>query len=66
MTTTPPWTRYVALGDSFSEGLWDAPDGTEAPLRGWADVLAARLPARRVAAGAPRSSTPTWRSAAAS
>ncbi|UJP40955.1 SGNH/GDSL hydrolase family protein [Cellulomonas palmilytica] len=50
------WTRYVAVGDSFTEGLWDSPDGAapadpSAPLRGWADVLAARLSARRVAAG---------------
>lgn len=47
----PRWTRYVAIGDSFSEGLWDAPDGRDAPLRGWADVLASRLSARRVEAG---------------
>jgi len=50
------WTRYVAVGDSFTEGLWDSPDGSApadpaAPLRGWADVLAARLSERRVAAG---------------
>ncbi len=51
--STPRWTRYVALGDSFTEGLWDAPDGTEAPLRGWADLLAAHLSARRVDAGLP-------------
>src|SRR5262245_54681781 len=46
-----PWSRYVAIGDSFTEGLWDSPDGPDAPTRGWADVLAARLSARRVAAG---------------
>lgn len=47
---TVPWTRFVALGDSFSEGLWDGSDD-EGPLRGWADRLAAELSARRVAAG---------------
>jgi len=32
---------FVALGDSFTEGLWDVrPDGT---LRGWADRVAERL-----------------------
>ncbi|GEL95872.1 SGNH hydrolase [Cellulomonas composti] len=49
-----PWTRYVAIGDSFTEGLWDSPDGLHdptAPQRGWADQLAAHLSARRVAAG---------------
>ncbi|MBO3084988.1 SGNH/GDSL hydrolase family protein [Cellulomonas fengjieae] len=50
---TPPWSRYVALGDSFTEGLWDSPDGPEAPQRGWADLLAAHLSARRSAAGEP-------------
>ncbi len=56
---TVRWSRYVALGDSFTEGLWDSPDGVagpdqpDVPLRGWADVLAARLSARRVAAGEP-------------
>ncbi|GIE74881.1 lipase [Actinoplanes philippinensis] len=34
-------TRYVAIGDSFTEGLGDTlPDGTE---RGWADLVAAGL-----------------------
>jgi lysophospholipase L1-like esterase len=54
-----PWTRYVAIGDSFTEGLWDceAPDGVapameaDTPVRGWADRLAAALSARRVAQG---------------
>ena len=32
---------FVALGDSFTEGLWDfRPDGS---LRGWADIVAERL-----------------------
>ncbi len=35
------WKRYVAIGDSFTEGLNDQrPDGT---LRGWADLVAESL-----------------------
>jgi lysophospholipase L1-like esterase len=35
------WRSYVAVGDSFTEGMNDiAPDGT---LRGWADLVARRL-----------------------
>jgi lysophospholipase L1-like esterase len=38
-------TRYVAIGDSFTEGLGDTlPDGTE---RGWADLVATGLAAGR-------------------
>lgn len=38
------WRRYVALGDSLTEGLCDpAPDGS---LRGWADRLALLLAGR--------------------
>lgn len=55
---TTRWSRYVALGDSFSEGLWDPypyDDGTRAPAgtettavqRGWTDRLADHLAARR-------------------
>ena len=51
---TPRWSRYVAIGDSFTEGLWDDPDGREAPQRGWADLLASHLSARRSAAGEPQ------------
>jgi lysophospholipase L1-like esterase len=57
-----PWRRYVALGDSFTEGLWDLPDGEppasarSAPqglvCRGWADLLAGHL-AERVSASDP-------------
>ena len=46
----PRWSRYVALGDSFTVGLWDQPDA-DGECRGWADVLAAHLSARRVSAG---------------
>ncbi len=44
-TAAPPGiTSFVAVGDSFTEGMSDAlPDGT---YRGWADLLAARLSAR--------------------
>ncbi|MCC2334128.1 SGNH/GDSL hydrolase family protein [Cellulomonas wangsupingiae] len=49
----PRWSRYVACGDSFTEGLWDAPDGPDGPLRGWADQLASHLSRRRTAAGLP-------------
>lgn len=42
--TPTRWQRYVALGDSLTEGLCDpAPDGA---LRGWADRLALLLAAR--------------------
>ncbi|WP_203909737.1 SGNH/GDSL hydrolase family protein [Rhizocola hellebori] len=38
------WSRYVAVGDSFTEGLDDPyPDGT---YRGWADLVADRLGAK--------------------
>jgi lysophospholipase L1-like esterase len=38
------WSRYVALGDSFTEGMDDRqPDGT---YRGWADLVAATLDVR--------------------
>jgi lysophospholipase L1-like esterase len=52
-TTAPRWSSYVAVGDSFTEGLWDTPRGEDGPVRGWADVLAGHLSARRRAAGAP-------------
>ncbi|MFD2027806.1 SGNH/GDSL hydrolase family protein [Promicromonospora aerolata] len=45
------WERYIAMGDSFTEGLWDPyPDAPDVQ-RGWADNLAAVLSARRIAAG---------------
>lgn len=47
----PRWSRYVAMGDSLTEGMVD-PDPTEpGRQRGWADLLAASLSSRRVAAG---------------
>jgi lysophospholipase L1-like esterase len=39
----PPWRRFVALGDSLTEGVGDPGPGGE--LRGWADRLAEALAA---------------------
>ncbi|WP_242511373.1 SGNH/GDSL hydrolase family protein [Pengzhenrongella frigida] len=50
-TPAPTWTRYVAIGDSFTEGLWDVNPDDDARCRGWADILAVRLSSRRTAAG---------------
>ncbi len=38
-----PWRRYVALGDSFTEGLWDPDPRRPGGLRGWADRVAEAL-----------------------
>ena len=46
------WGRYVAVGDSMTEGLWGENDAADRPT-GWADLLAAELSARRVSAGEP-------------
>ncbi|MEU2157085.1 SGNH/GDSL hydrolase family protein [Streptomyces sp. NPDC019396] len=44
MEMNAAYTSFVAIGDSFTEGMSDGqPDGT---YRGWADLLAARLAAR--------------------
>jgi lysophospholipase L1-like esterase len=57
--TSPRWASYIAIGDSFSEGMCDpysaehGGDGTDdGPQRGWADRLADELAARRTAGGA--------------
>ena len=43
MTSSPTFSRYVALGDSYTEGVGDElPDGR---LRGWADFVALGLQA---------------------
>lgn len=44
-STPPPFNRYVALGDSQSEGLWDGDDN--AGVNGFADRLAVLLDAQR-------------------
>lgn len=46
-----PWGRYIAVGDSFTEGLSDADPADPHRYRGWADLLAGTLSARRQAAG---------------
>lgn len=48
--SAPRWRRYVAIGDSFTEGLIDEPD-EPGIYRGWADRLAQTLSARRIEAG---------------
>lgn len=47
--TTPaehPWRRYVAIGDSFTEGMVDVDPRHEGRFVGWADRLAAELAGR--------------------
>ncbi len=39
----PPWRRYVAVGDSLTEGLCDASRMPPGEYRGWADRLAQLL-----------------------
>ncbi len=51
---TPSWRRFVALGDSFTEGMCDpAPRQEGHPWLGWADRVAQALGARAAAAGEP-------------
>ena len=40
MTPQHPWTRYVAIGDSFTEGIGDPEEGSPGGHRGWADRVA--------------------------
>jgi hypothetical protein len=40
MTEPHPWRRYVALGDSFTEGIGDPEPGSPTGHRGWADRVA--------------------------
>lgn len=40
-----PWHRYVALGDSFTEGVGDPEPKNKGGLRGWADRVAEELSA---------------------
>lgn len=42
-TTAPRWSRYVALGDSVTEGLADSSRMAAGEYRGWADRLAQLL-----------------------
>ncbi|MDY6871578.1 MAG: SGNH/GDSL hydrolase family protein [Actinomycetota bacterium] len=43
-----PFSRFVALGDSFTEGIGDPHPASPNGVRGWADLLAARLAADNV------------------
>jgi lysophospholipase L1-like esterase len=47
MTTPHPWSRYVAIGDSFTEGIGDPEPGSPGGHRGWADRVAEVLAAQR-------------------
>ncbi|MGL3806586.1 SGNH/GDSL hydrolase family protein [Paeniglutamicibacter sp. R2-26] len=38
-----PWRRYVALGDSFTEGIGDVDPHSPGGYRGWADRVAEQL-----------------------
>lgn len=40
MTTRHPWSRYVAIGDSFTEGIGDPEPQSPGGHRGWADRVA--------------------------
>lgn len=40
MSDHHPWTRYVALGDSFTEGVGDPEPLSPGGVRGWADRVA--------------------------
>lgn len=40
-----PWHRFVALGDSFTEGFGDPQPGSPGGYRGWADRVAEELSA---------------------
>jgi lysophospholipase L1-like esterase len=44
-TGTHPWSRYVALGDSFTEGIGDPEPRSPGGVRGWADRIAEELSA---------------------
>ncbi|MFB2556118.1 SGNH/GDSL hydrolase family protein [Herbiconiux liangxiaofengii] len=43
MTENHPWRRYVALGDSFTEGIGDPEPLSPGGHRGWADRVAETL-----------------------
>ena len=45
LPTRTAWRRYVALGDSFTEGLSDPDPARPGEYRGWADRLAEHLAA---------------------
>ncbi|MGV3713994.1 SGNH/GDSL hydrolase family protein [Pseudolysinimonas sp.] len=43
MTARHPWSRYVAIGDSFTEGIGDPEPDSPGGHRGWADRVAESL-----------------------
>lgn len=53
MTAPGPWERYVAIGDSFTEGMVDHDPSTAGEFVGWADRLARHLRAYAAAAARP-------------
>jgi lysophospholipase L1-like esterase len=46
MAAHPTWTRYVAIGDSFTEGIGDPEPQSPGGFRGWADRVAEVLSAQ--------------------
>ncbi|QEO10042.1 SGNH/GDSL hydrolase family protein [Protaetiibacter larvae] len=46
MTALHPWSRYVAIGDSFTEGIGDPEPRSAGGHRGWADRVAEVLTRR--------------------
>ena len=40
MSSVYPWARYVAIGDSFTEGIGDPEQASPGGYRGWADRVA--------------------------
>ncbi|WP_022920166.1 SGNH/GDSL hydrolase family protein [Ornithinimicrobium pekingense] len=47
------WERFVAVGDSFTEGMVDAHPGRDGEYVGWADRVAAALAARNAGLDRP-------------
>lgn len=43
ITAPHPWSRFVAMGDSFTEGVGDPEPRSPGGLRGWADRVAEEL-----------------------
>src|SRR5690606_20481873 len=46
MTARHPWSRYVAIGDFFTEGIGDPEPASPGGHRGWADRVAEGLAAQ--------------------
>ncbi len=46
MSAQHPWSRYVAIGDSFTEGIGDPEPASPGRFRGWADRVAEVLSAQ--------------------